>query len=1021
MRRALAAARMGVVSPSLAAAARRSPRGGGGAPHTSVMASRMTSTRLVGRAPELAELRAALAEAVDERPSLAFVAGESGLGKTRLIAELERAARGDGVRVIGGECVELGEGELPYAPIVAALRPLARGGDPVLASLSENARESLAQLLPGLGAKAAARDEAGAQARIFESLLELLDALAGEDGLLLTIEDLHWADRSTRAFLVYLASSLCNERVLVVASYRPDELHRRHPLRPLLAELERDARARRVELHALTRAELAEQLTDILGDTPPDELVGRLFARSEGNPLFAEELLAAGLDGRGTLPPTMRDALMLRIERLSGDAQELLRLLAAGRRLDHATLADASRMDPRLLRDALREAVAAHLVVVDTEGRYEFRHALLREVVADDLLPGERAELHLALARTLEQRAAGLPDHGGAHLAAGIAHHYYAAGDQPAALAAGVRAADAANGVHAHGEAAALLQRALRLWDRVPNAQELTGFDHVELLHRAALATGGEHEPGRAESYLRAALSEVDEAKDPMRAALLLEKMARQQFNQGRGEEAVHTRRRALALLSPEPSEARAQVLAGQMRELMLESRFRDAVQKASEALDVARAVGDEVSELRVLDGMGTSLFGLGRHDEGERALREALRKAVDGGWLNTALTAHVNLADALASAGRLAEARTIAEEGVAIAREHGRHNRWSDLLRSELAFEAGDWAAAEAALPSPARPAMGTTFLNDALRRIDLAMGRGDHERARTLLDAADDVGADTREPQWIGPLGSLRAELERRTGDLEAARAAIDNALDRLDFCSDDVARMARVSATGVRVEADAAVRARDLGEDPSGPIANAEMLIARVEACAEGEPGTRPNEAAFLTTAKAELARARGADDPALWAAAVQGWAGLERPYRAAHAQRRQAEAQLAAGDRDGAAATALAALGSARQIGADWLASEIEGFALRARLRLEREPAADASAAAGDAADEDPFGLTARERQVLALLAAGRTNREIGAELYMAEKTASVHVSRILAKLDVRSRTEAAALAHRVGLV
>jgi DNA-binding CsgD family transcriptional regulator len=295
--------------------------------------------------------------------------------------------------------------------------------------------------------------------------------------------------------------------------------------------------------------------------------------------------------------------------------------------------------------------------------------------------------------------------------------------------------------------------------------------------------------------------------------------------------------------------------------------------------------------------------------------------------------------------------------------------------------------------------------------------MGRGEHDRARELLDAADDVGADTREPQWIGPLGALRAELERRAGDLEAARAAIDNALDRLDFCSDDVARMARVSAAGVRVEADAAVRARDLGEDPAGAVANAELLLARVEACAEGEPGTRPNEVAFLTVAHAELARARGEDDPALWAKAVECWTALDRPYRAAQAQRRQSEAQLAAGDRDGATVTALAALEAARRIGAHWLASEIEGFALRARLRLEREPAEAAPEHDGD----DPFGLTARERQVLALLAAGRTNREIGAELYMAEKTASVHVSRILSKLDVRSRTEAAALAHRVGLV
>ncbi|HWK28118.1 MAG TPA: AAA family ATPase [Solirubrobacter sp.] len=975
------------------------------------MASRVTSSRFVGRLAELAELRAALTEAVEGRPSLAFVAGESGLGKTRLLSELERAARTDGIRVIGGDCVELGEGELPYAPLVGALRPLARSGHPAFGALSGAARGALARILPGLGS-GVDEDEATAQARLFDALLELLELLAGEDGLMLTIEDLHWADRSTRAFLVYLAASLCRERVLVVTTYRPDELHRRHPLRPLLAELERDARHRRVELRPLTREELAEQLADILGGAPPEDLLSRLLARSEGNPLFAEELLAAGTDGRGSLPPTLRDALMLRIERLSVDAQEVLRLLAAARRLDHEILADASTIDPRALRDAVREAVAAQLVVPDEEGRYAFRHALLREVVADDLLPGERAELHLALARALERRADGLPGSGGAHLAAGIAHHYLASGDQPKALVASVRAAEAAESVHANGEAAALYSRALGLWAHVADAAALAGRDHVDLLRSAALTTSKEHEPGRAEAYLRAALTELGEA-DPVRAAELLEHIARNQFSQGRSADAAATRRQALALLPDGPSPVRAALLASMSKELMLESRHDEAVATAQEAIAVARAVGDEIAELRALDGMGVSLFGLARYAEGEAALREALIRTQERGLIHV-LHTHVNLADALYSAGRLAEAREIAEQGDRLAAEKGASRRWLMLLRSELAFEAGDWAAAEAALPSPGRPAMGTTFINDALRRIELALGRGEHDEARQLLDRAADVAADTREPQWIGPLGALRAELERRSGDLDAARSAIDDALDRLDFCSQDVSRMAHVAATGARVEADAAVRARDLGEDPAFAVGSAVALLARVEACAEGD---RPVEGAFLTTARAELARAHGEDDPALWAAAAGAWASLQRPYRAAQAQRRRAEALLARGARDEAAEVAHEALGAAHAIGATWLASEIEGFAVRARLRLE--PDAPASAPAAD--DEDPFGLTPRERQVLALLAAGRTNREIGAALYMAEKTASVHVSRILSKLDVRSRTEAAALAHRVGLV
>src|SRR4051794_19945334 len=310
------------VSPPLASAAgSRSPRSGGARRDTGRMASRVTSASFVGRTDELEELRRALDEAVGGRPSLAFVAGESGVGKTRLLSELERTARADGIRVIGGGCVELGGGGLPYAPIVGALRPPARSGHPAFKKLSDPARCALAQILPGLG-ETHGDDEATAQARLFDGLLELLELLAGEDGLMVTIEDLHWADRSTRAFLVYLASSLCKERVLVVTTYRPDELHRRHPLRPLLAELERDARHRRVELRPLTREELAQQLHDILGELPGEELLSRLFARSEGNPLFAEELLAAGTDGRGSLSPPLLGALMLPVERLTSDAPE---------------------------------------------------------------------------------------------------------------------------------------------------------------------------------------------------------------------------------------------------------------------------------------------------------------------------------------------------------------------------------------------------------------------------------------------------------------------------------------------------------------------------------------------------------------------------------------------------------------------------------------------------------------------------------------------------------------------------
>ena len=227
---------------------------------------------------------------------MVFLAGESGVGKTRLLGELIDAVKALDGRVLGGACIELGDDELPYAPLVATLRPLQRAGDPVLAEL--------ARLIPELGEPPGEPEtERGEiQRRLFDAILELIASLGAERPVLLWIEDIHWADRSTRAFLRFLEASLRGEKAIVVATYRSDELHRRHPLRPLLAELERSPCSRRIELQRFDRAEVADQLADILGAAPAADVVERMYGRSEGNPLFTEELLAAGVDGRAALP-----------------------------------------------------------------------------------------------------------------------------------------------------------------------------------------------------------------------------------------------------------------------------------------------------------------------------------------------------------------------------------------------------------------------------------------------------------------------------------------------------------------------------------------------------------------------------------------------------------------------------------------------------------------------------------------------------------------------------------------------
>ena len=309
-----------------------------------------------------------------------------------------------------------------------------------------------------------------------------------------------------------------------------------------------------------------------------------------------------------------------------------------------------------------------------------------------------------------------------------------------------------------------------------------------------------------------------------------------------------------------------------------------------------------------------------------------------------------------------------------------------------------------------------GTTLAYFNLTRAGLLLGRGDTRAARPLLEETARILAMSLEPQYLAGSGALRGELARREGDLDAARAIVEDAVDRIEFCSEDGERLAEVACMGVRVEADAAERARDLGdaEAERAAMLRAEMMQARVQAAADDLD--LPVPSAHAASAAADAARAAGQADPALYAAAAEAWGALERPYPAAFARFAQAEAHLRAGDREATVVAAREAHSAAVALGSRWLADEVEGLAARARLRLDEQPAATD----GTPDEEAAFGLTPRELQVLALLAGGATNREIGAQLFMAEKTASVHVSRILSKLDVRSRTEAAAVAHRHGL-
>jgi DNA-binding CsgD family transcriptional regulator/tetratricopeptide (TPR) repeat protein len=990
------------------------------------MVGRVASPRFVDRRKEMLAIEAALARTRGGRGSLVFVGGEAGIGKSRLISEVAGRAEREAMAVVVGECLPLCDGELPYAPVVGALRSLiAQREGPELEAMLGSVREELTVLLPELasdrGGVPSSPVGQGSQARLFEQLLTLLASAASARPLVLVVEDFQWADRSTCDFFSFFIRAARRLPIALIITYRSDELRRGHPLRHCMLELERTGQAIRVELGPFTRTEVRDQVAAILDETPPVELVDRLFERSEGNPFFTEELLASSFESGESLPESLRDTLLARVEARSAVVRDVLRIAAvAGRTVDHGLLAAVADLSEDDLNGALREAVESYLLAPDsaTVG-YSFRHALLREAIYSDLLPGERRDLHLRLAQILS----GQPALAGAKAAgaAELAHHWYAARELPAALAALVSAGVAAEGLCAPAEAWEHYERALDIWDRVAPVPGELPLERVEVLRRAAEAALMTGEEERAISLANDVLARVDEHHDPIGAALAYERLGRYLWIAGRDEEALLAYRRAVELMPDDPpSEERALVLAAEGQALMLCDRTTESNSRCAQALAIARSVGAEAVEAHVLNTMCGNLSAIGQFDQAVQAASQARAIA---GRLRLADEIHrsyTNGGGALYQAGRVEESIAIAREGIASAGEFGVERHWGDFLRGELAgrlVQLGRWREAERLLEEVIDRSPTGVHAGMAYRCLGyLQVGLGEFDAAARALDRAEQHTRRSLGSMTLAPPAVARASLELWAGRPQAAAAVVSDCLQRVGD-GEHVFFTARLYELGARACADLAARAPGDDLTKKRETVTAERLLERLDGLIARITGAVPPVVLASRAACAGEYSRIGGGDAALWADARRHRETCTNPYQAAYARWREAEALLASGgDRPEVEALVRDAHAVADELGAQPLRVELETLARRARIELAHdgpsEPAPNAAV--------ERLELTPREIDVLGLLAGGLTNREIGTELFISDKTASVHVSRILTKLSVPNRAAAAAAAHHLGL-
>jgi ATP/maltotriose-dependent transcriptional regulator MalT len=948
-----------------------------------IVTAHASSEVMVGRVADLAALRDALKRTRSAEPTTVLVGGEAGVGKTRLVEEFCRSAAAD-AQVLTGQCLELGEEGLPFAPFAAALRAIVNTDGP---AVFEGREREFARLLPELGPPPDTGDVR--RGYLFELVAALFGRLSERQPLVLVLEDLHWADTSTRDLIGFLVRSARLPHVLIVATYRTDELHRGHPLRGFLAELDRVRGVHRVDLDRLDRDGTAEMLAQLLGEEPDPTTVNTIAERTQGNPFFIEQFAVSADPGCSDIPHSLRDLLLSRVDQLPEPAQRVLRVAAVGgTRFGHGLLSGVAGLGEADLESALRAIVAVQLIVVDPDGGYEFRHALVREAVHDDLLPGEHARLHARYAEAIEADPALVPL---GRAPAEIAHHWHAAHDYPRALVAAKHAAEDAGRRYAYAEQTRLLERVLALWEQVPDAAERLGIEHLDLLELTALSAIDSGDHMRALNLTRAALADIDSAAQPVRAARLLVRRAKLLANMGKSNGVPEAREAYRLLRSAPNSSERARLLVDVGHAL---ARFdgAEAVGIVEEAKAVAVELGDVAAEVSATIMLGQVCAGQVSAEKGLGPMQEAAARSRHVGDLPNLAHALVNVSDTLFALGRYEESAAAAAEGVPYADRVGVSRTIGVFLlanNAEALIALGRWDEADARLAEAARLDPPGTLAVPWLRlRARIRLARG-HEAAGPLVTrAVEFLGRPFLNDEFRLALQEVRVVAALQSDDPASALAAARTALAEPAIPSWPRYGWPLLAATATVVERAA---------DPE--------LRARIVELAAATPVHYPAERANAAQVAATLD-----GGPERWRTAVNAWRADGQRYQLAQALLGLAAAAAGAGDRAAAADAIEEATAVAHAIGAIPLADAADTLARRIGLRSAGHPTATAAEI-----------LTSREREVLRLVAEGQSNSRIAETLYISPKTASVHVSRIIAKLEVHNRGEAAAVARRLGLL